>query len=271
MMKKDISLILTSLLILSNLFCLKAQETPPRWQVGVHSGLFIAITRTNEKNDLGVYSKDLQNYEADMEKSFFLLSDIAIAVDVNYTVLPFLRANFNFAYSGLANTQVQNIRTSLNDQVVARQSDVKYSRTSLNACFDLLYQDPFESLNFIVGLGYNHLYNRVSFVDIAGQNAEQKYIINGFTRTMRQVRYFNLNLAAEWRDYITPHFGYFIRLGYVPLTQANTHSILLEKVQINGQTHPLEGETLKPGENGLPQENYEFQFINLSLGLTYQW
>jgi hypothetical protein len=57
----------------------------------------------------------------------------------------------------------------------------------------------------------------------------------------------------------------------VPLTQANTHSILLEKVQINGQTHPLEGETLKPGENGLPDENYEFQFINLSLGLTYQW
>jgi hypothetical protein len=263
--------IITTLFIFIGFMPMNAQESPPRWQVGVHSGLFTAITSASERNNLGAYSEDLQNYEADINESFFTVSDIALALDVNYTLFPFLRANFNFAYSGLANTKTQG-RSGSSSNFVIRTSDINYSRSSLNACFDLLYQDPYESLSFIIGVGYNYLYNRVFYsIDSAGQGPNNVGMASSFTRTMRQVRYFNLNLAVEWRDYITPNFGYFIRLGYMPLTQANTHSILLEKVQINGQTHPLEGETLKPGEKGLPDENYEFQFINLSLGLTYQW
>lgn len=183
----------------------------------------------------------------------------------------FLNLGINFTYCGPLDTRAQSIRSSTIDRVLVTSSEANYQRAGLQIKLDALYKDFYEELNLILGADYNLLYYKVYSNDVEQNQMTGSYTSNGFTRTMRQLRYFNLNLGLEWRDYITEHFGYFIQLSYNPTIRTDTHSLLFERVYINGKTHPLEGTRIKPGENGLPEENFEFRFINLSLGLTYQW
>lgn len=185
--------------------------------------------------------------------------------DVNYKITEFFRLNTGVEHIGLWDYRQGNSTTWS-----------KRNRYRINIKLDVLYKDPYESLNLILGGYYATLYNRTNDIDpvydeegpLGGAVPNQNL---GVSRTMRQLRYFSFNLGLEWRDYITPHFGYLLGLAYNPLVRTTTHSLLFERVALDGQTHPMEGKRITPGEDGYPLETYAFRFVNLNFGLTYQW
>ena len=246
----------------------------PRWQVDISSGLFITEQSDISLNELGRYDIDLAAFETKKNGGvgdFFYINDLFLSVSGQYKINSFFAASGSFSHTAFVSSGSWSETNSTLSGSVNQKIVIRTQRLNANLKLDALYKNNYEELNLIAGLGYNILYARTSVSNTDGEDSNDALLASGNTRTMRQLRYFNLNLGLEWRDYFSEHFGYFISFYYNPTVRTNTHSLLFEQVSIEGETHPLEGQKIKPGENGYPEENFEFNFMSLSFGLTFQW
>jgi hypothetical protein len=240
-----------------------AQEIP-KWQVDVYSGLSATLSqRLIDKKPLEEFNEDLQVFEGNHTGQLGA-GNFSLGADINYKITDYFALNTGLQYIGLWDYRKGT-----------SSSWSKIQRVNINLKLDALYKNPYESLNLIVGGHYALLYNRTTDIDplVLIQTTGSTILREnyGITRTMRLLRYFSFNLGVEWRDYITPHFGYFLQLVYNPMVRTTTHRLIFEQVSLAGETHPLEGEKIFPGQDGYPQETHGFTFININLGLTYQW
>jgi hypothetical protein len=233
-----------------------------KWQVDVYSGLSAPLNeRLVEKVALEEYNPDLWGFEQ-YDKNNLGAGNFSLTADLAYRFTNYFGVNAGFQFIGIYDYLESN-----------DGSWSKTQRFQLNLKLDALYKDPYESLNLIVGGHYALMYNLTRDTDpsVFFSETYTDEINYGITRTMRLLRYFSFNLGVEWRDYITPHFGYFLQLVYNPMVRTTTHRLIFEQVTLAGETHPLEGEKIFPGQEGYPQETHGFTFININLGLTYQW
>jgi hypothetical protein len=258
--------LLTFFLCLAPCISILHAQNSPRWQIDLQAGFFFGFINEATKNGLGVYDAALADFELNDVAQSFSVSHPSVALAVNYQIKPFLNLNLALLQAGFSYDGYVSIRSNSIESILLANTGSKFQRLNLNLKFDVLFKDDYEELNLMVGAGYNLLHNRTISNDY-----NDDFILLGATRTMRQLRYFNLNLGVEWRDYFTKHFGYFLQLSYNPTIRTSTHSLLFERVYLNGGTHPLEGKEINPGENANPQENFEFSFVSFNIGLTYQW
>ncbi|QNR25216.1 hypothetical protein [Croceimicrobium hydrocarbonivorans] len=241
------------------------------WQIDLHSGIQTGLNVEDHKNSLVQYDPSLAGFEVGYPSNEFPLLGVFAGISANYELKPYLSLSLNFNQVGLSKDKgTATISNGMGLTVIEQSLDFKSQRLGLDLKIDALYKSPYEELNLILGINGNIIYNRTVSKDIEQDSA--RFIVLGSTRTMREIRYISFNIGLEWRDYFSEHFGYFLRLKYMPTVNTSTASLLFEHINIDGNTeHPRYGQSIKPGTAGYPAEFFSFDILSFSLGLSYQW
>lgn len=259
-------------LFLSFLSTIALGQNLKGWQIDIQSGMQFGLFIDAHKNGLGDYDPLLDGFEEEETLKRFPLANLSLGVGVAYRLKPYLKISTSFQQAGLwRSTNSMEVSDGI-EKITTEALTDQIQRLSLNCQLDMLYKSPFEELSFILGMSGYIIYNRSISNAYTQNNSRPGFTINGSTRTMRQIRYIGLNLGLEWRDYFSEHFGYFFRLSYQPKVNVGTSSLLFEQINIDGvSNHPLEGETIKPGNNNYPEENFSFDLLLINFGLSYKW
>lgn len=138
----------------------------------------------------------------------------------------------------------------------------------LNARLDALWKNDYEALYAIVGISFNRMINKLDETAIGTYNGSEVYNELDWKQSYHSLK---AVIGLEWRDYFSPHFGYFLRVAYSPLHKMKASAITFNRLRINGNAHPLEGERISFSDPDYLGHTNRLFAATFNLGVTYQF
>ncbi len=250
-----------------------------KWAIDVNAQLNLQFVQAHPALKLDAYINPPQPSYLDIQEEpelYFAYAGAQLAV--NYNINNWLTAtgNFYFADGGGLEYNVTNSNSNFSGadypqgdfmykQEGAKQYRAFEAAVALKA--DLLSKDVYEAFNILAGVTFGQQFINTQ-ESIIGEIKNQP--VNNYIDYTKRYHQFSGFIGAEWRDYFSEHFGYFLGVKYVPPFTLNLIQVKVDSFTRSGVEQEQSGTIIStfPTDDFDAQRASQFGF---SLGLSYQF